>query len=419
VGFDSAWTPGNRGAIVALVVAGDGSFREVGPPEVVNFGEAERRICDWQDQFSPNRTLILLDQPTIVVNTAGQRPVEGIVCPSISLRLGGMQPSSQSRVEMFGAAAPVWAFLRRFGGAADPLHLTAGTQVIETYPVLALIALKWLRNGGGLFGALPKYNPQRRKTFTLSDWRFVCECALSFFASHSIPSLTAWLTEAAQKTDPKKNDQDCLDACLCLLVAVWLQRGHQCIMAGNLATGYMVVPHEPALLTELASRCKKTGRAPMDWLKVFCFLRDGRVGDSKVTAPLAPERGVDLSEPVSQKEVLNRSQHSRKLIKPAKIAWDLPKIAALLNRHRQRATYGAVAGIVGILPLGLMNGRSKSQEYSWIVAASGRDRGKPTGYDDQQMHPECRRQIREGRPGVITGSEELLAWLQRLPTSQP
>jgi hypothetical protein len=94
-------------------------------------------------------------------------------------------------------------------------------------------------------------------------------------------------------------------------------------------------------------------------------------------------------------------------------AWTLPKIAAMLDRHRQRATYGAVAGILGVLPRGLMNGRSKSPEYSWIVAASGADRGRPTGYNDHEVHPECLRQIRESRRGVITRSEELLNWLYR------
>jgi predicted RNase H-like nuclease len=134
-----------------------------------------------------------------------------------------MQPASQSRVEMFGAAAPVWNFLRCFGGAADPLRLTDGTQVIETYPVLALIALRWLQNGRGVSGILPKYNPQRMKTFSSSDWRFVCEHAAGFFACHSTPCLAEWLSEAAQETVPKKSDQDRLDACLCLLVAIWLQ----------------------------------------------------------------------------------------------------------------------------------------------------------------------------------------------------
>jgi predicted RNase H-like nuclease len=410
VGFDSAWTPGNSGAIAALLLPSGGDWREIGPPQVVNYSEAEQLILDWQRQFRPNRTLVLLDQPTIMVNPTGQRPVEGIVAPSVSLRLGGMQPASQSRIEMFGAAAPVWNFLRRFGGAADPLRLTDGTQVIETYPVLVLIALRWLQNGRGVSGLLPKYNPQRTKAFSSNDWRFVCERAAAFFACHSTPGFAEWLSEAARMTDPKKSDQDCLDACLCLLVAMWLQQGRECIMVGNLATGYIVVPHDPALLSELASRCMKTGRTPEDWVRVFRLLTCAPDAESALPVPSVLERrGISHSgNPKPAPPPASPNQATKATV--TKSAWTLPKIAALLDRQRQRATYGAVAGILGVLPRGLMNGRSKSPEYSWIVAASGTDRGRPTGYNDHEVHPECLRQI---RAGVITRSEELLNWLCR------
>ena len=94
--------------------------------------------------------------------------------------------------------------------------------------------------------------------------------------------------------------------------------------------------------------------------------------------------------------------------------WTLPKIASLLNQHHQRATYGAVAGILNVLPRGVMNGRGKSPEYSWIVAASGSDKGRPTGYETHQIHPECLRQIRESHGRVITASDELRQCLHRL-----
>jgi predicted RNase H-like nuclease len=175
-GFDSAWTPGNSGATAGLLLTGGGGFREIGPPQVVSYSEAEQLILDWQWQFGPNRTLVLLDQPTIVVNPTGQRPVEGLVSPSVSLRLGGMQPASHSRIEILGAAAPVWNFLRRFGGAADPLRLTDGTQVIETYPVLVLIALRWLQNGRGVSGILPKYNPHHAMN---ARWARQCHRSVS------------------------------------------------------------------------------------------------------------------------------------------------------------------------------------------------------------------------------------------------
>jgi hypothetical protein len=38
---------------------------------LVEYAEAERLILNWQLRFQPNRTLIFLDQPTIVANQAG------------------------------------------------------------------------------------------------------------------------------------------------------------------------------------------------------------------------------------------------------------------------------------------------------------------------------------------------------------
>jgi predicted RNase H-like nuclease len=113
--------------------------------------------------FTPDSTLILLDQPTIVCNPQGQRPVEGIVSSAVSARLGGMQPASISRAEMFGLNAPVWPFLRRFGGPANPLSPAGATLVFETYPVLLLIALAWMLPDSRMRGRLPKYNPQRNQ----------------------------------------------------------------------------------------------------------------------------------------------------------------------------------------------------------------------------------------------------------------
>ena len=405
IGFDSAWTPGNSGAIAGILHESSGRLREFEGPRVVSYAQAEGVINEWQARFRPDRTIILLDQPTIVANETGQRPVESVVSPSVSLRLGGMQPASRSRVEMFGATAPVWAFLRRFGGAADPFRLVGGTQVIETYPVLALIALKWLRDGRGTAGVLPKYNPGRTKTFSYSDWNYVCELAGEFFGRQSAAGLCCWLKEAGRKTYPNKSDQDCLDACLCLVVALLLQQGCECLMVGDLATGYIVVPHEPGLLSEMSNRCMKTGRNPKDWLRVF------RLAAPPSTTEIAP------AVPISSRGGERARTPPAEIPEPpmaSEVAWTLQKIAARLDGHCQRATYGAVAGILGVLPRGVMNGRSKSSEYSWIVAATGPGQGMPTGYSEHQIHPECLRQVRERRGRVIGRAEELREWLRRL-----
>jgi predicted RNase H-like nuclease len=113
VGFDSAWTPNNSGALAGLILLDTNSFEELGPPQIADYEEAEEIILQWQAEFRPATTLILLDQPTIVTNPRGQRPVENIVGSAVSLRYGGVQPANTSRDDMCGASPPVWQFLKR------------------------------------------------------------------------------------------------------------------------------------------------------------------------------------------------------------------------------------------------------------------------------------------------------------------
>jgi hypothetical protein len=90
---------------------------------------------------------------------------------------------------------------------------------------------------------------------------------------------------------------------------------------------------------------------------------------------------------------------------------NLDDIVTRLNERKQRATYGAVAGILGVLPRGVMGGRQKNHKYSWVVAATGSWRGWPTGYTNEQIHPDCLRQIRDHLDNLIENSAELRRWL--------
>ena len=272
VGFDSAWTAANSGALIGVLRADDGKFQELGSPLVVNYSEAENTVLAWQAQHKPATTIVLLDQPTIVKNTAGQRPVENLVASPVSLRYGGMQPANTARKDMFGKDAPVWRFLTRFGGPADPFEPVAGTRVFETYPVLAMIALEWTLPDSRPAGRLPKYNPQRRKTFSISDWCHVCGLTSHAFRERGLLEVVRWLEDAASSTTPRKRDQDGLDACVCLLAALYLSERRKCLMVGDQNTGYIVVPHGEKLYAELKARCERTGRAPSEWVQSFHLL---------------------------------------------------------------------------------------------------------------------------------------------------
>jgi len=272
VGFDSAWTPTNSGALVGVLQLDNGTFREFGPPRIVDYRKAEGVILKWQAEQAPTATIVLLDQPTIVKNAAGQRPVENLVGSPVSLRYGGMQPANTAKEEMFGREAPVWPFLTRFGGPADPLQLVADTRVFETYPVLAMIALGWTLPDSRAAGRLPKYNPERKKTFSISDWQHVCRLASGAFRERGLMVIYEWIEGAARNTSPRKSDQDGPDACLCLLVALYLAQRKDCLMVGDLQTGYMVVPDDAGLGAELEARCNQTGRAPSEWVRKFRLL---------------------------------------------------------------------------------------------------------------------------------------------------
>ena len=97
VGFDSAWTPTKSGALVGALQLDGGTYSELGPPRIVDFPEAESVIVEWQREKVPAATIVLLDQPTIVQNAAGQRPVENVV--------GSRTPSGTSRAASGSASA--------------------------------------------------------------------------------------------------------------------------------------------------------------------------------------------------------------------------------------------------------------------------------------------------------------------------
>lgn len=214
-------------------------------------------------------TVQLLDQPTIVNNATGQRTVENIVSSLVSLRRGGMQPSSRSRTEMFGEDAPVWRFLDQFGGPANPLSAACSTGVMETYAVLTMIARGWTLPDptGRPTGRLPNYNPKVQRNFSIHDWQHVCGSVLGEFSKRGLTWIARWIEDLRQKAAPRKRDQDGLDSCICLLVALHLAEGKKCLMVGDLQSGYIVVPHDSQLCTELGDRCRKTGRNPKEWVR--------------------------------------------------------------------------------------------------------------------------------------------------------
>lgn len=81
----------------------------------------------------------------------------------------------------------------------------------------------------------------------------------------------------------------------------------------------------------------------------------------------------------------------------------LDQILDELDAARQRATYGAVAAVVGASPRALMSGRERNQRHSWVVNLKT---GRPTDYAEELIHPEL-----TSREPIIKRKDDLVSWL--------
>jgi predicted RNase H-like nuclease len=262
VGFDSAWTgnPKSPGAITAVSVRG-GNIVCWYPPQSVSFDKALAFVRDVRSR--DGTTLIALDQPTVVANATGMRPVEKAAASLVSWLGGGVQPSNTGRVGMFCAASPIWRFLSDLGALEDPEAARAasdGLFLIEVFPALALASLR-----SDFFGRLaaPHYNPARRKTFNLADWTRVAEATAAEADVLGCRELAVWCRGVGALHHPAKADQDKLDAALCALIACWwrCRPREASLLLGDLTSGYMVTPASPAVRARLGSAARKVGVA--------------------------------------------------------------------------------------------------------------------------------------------------------------
>ena len=176
VGFDSAWTnnPQAPGAVCAVTFA-NGAAVGFHTPQLATFDQA---LAFIQDLYLRSEFLLVaIDQPTIVPESRGMRPVERVAASLISWLGGGVQPANRSRLGMFCDASPIWKFLEALGATEDPEHARTainGQYVMEVFPAIALASL-----APASFGRLKglRYNPDRKKTFRQKDWVTVAEAA--------------------------------------------------------------------------------------------------------------------------------------------------------------------------------------------------------------------------------------------------
>ena len=235
VGFDSAWGGKTRGGICSAVFDG-AELAEVGCPEPAGFDDA-KRVVHRRDRHA-EFTLLAIDQPTTVPNATGMRPVER-VAGSVKL---GVQPANLSS-SMFNRYAPIWTFLDDLGGSEEPRRAqqnAAGLHVIEVFPGLALPAL--LPTPPDNLPLSLHYNPAKKANFSITHWRRVADCAEAHAQELNIGPFVEWAAKQSENPDPTKEDQDCLDALLCLIVALkWWREDPDTVVLGDWR-GHIVTP---------------------------------------------------------------------------------------------------------------------------------------------------------------------------------
>lgn len=251
VGFDSAWSGRNKGSI-CIAEVGPFGVRPLYDPQSVDFCEAASAI---RTHTSEKALLLMIDQPIIVKNKTGGRPVESAVGSLVGKLRGGIQRACKQKNggNLFGDHAPIWAFLKSVDVIDDPmqaLELKGKRVCIETYPCLAVLGLfpEFLKNR-----SVAKYNPTR-KTFRQSDWNLLCQKVAGLLAE---AGLDGWAERCKKMADmnkkPSKQEQDKLDALICLLsgLVFWRHGFNASMIIGDTKTGYIVSPANALLVERL------------------------------------------------------------------------------------------------------------------------------------------------------------------------
>ena len=116
VGFDSAWAGHTHGAI-AYAVFQDKTLEEEGLPQLSDFSDAANIIKKLQKDCVD--VLVAIDQPIIVPNEWGTRPVDSVAKSFMGQFRSAAQHANRSEPKikeaMFGDDAPVWRFVGRIG----------------------------------------------------------------------------------------------------------------------------------------------------------------------------------------------------------------------------------------------------------------------------------------------------------------
>ncbi len=235
-GYDSAWGAGNCGAIAYLNVSIDDRraprVRLSDAPRTVTWGQAA------DDLIARRPAVLAIDQPLVVANGTGCRPVERVLSQRLSKAHCGAYPSHQGHT-CFAPGAPIWLFLERLrsnGFVHDPCGARVpdgaatlnGHRYFECYPHLAILGFTGRES-------ILKYKVGHRNA---GDWQQLLALVATRVSGF----------DQTKFTSHTKANEDILDAIVCALVAAsWITAPESSCIVGSLSTGYMVTPISPYL----------------------------------------------------------------------------------------------------------------------------------------------------------------------------
>ncbi len=245
---------------------------------------------------------------------------------------------------MFGDHAPIWRFLGRVGATQDPhaaRDADSGTYLMEVFPALALPALVpsiWDRRRAA------KYNPAAR-LYEHSDWILVAKGVAEVAERLGVAQVASFARGLSSVKQPRKADQDRLDAVICLLIGlIWRRRQPlDCLVLGDAVSGYIVTPvsaeTEPVLRN---AALKHSVKVDAEW-------ENAPVGTPVPCAKeMAPGSAVDLAGPPKAALVSGQMRGPRAQKAKATIsANELREFLIQTARARGLVTYGDVAGAFG------------------------------------------------------------------------
>jgi predicted RNase H-like nuclease len=239
IGFDSAWSDKKPGAICAYILEGQcGTFQL---PRHARFSDAVHFINEMTT--GADYVLIAMDQPTVVRNDTGCRPVERVAASLLGKLGSGVQPARRGGrgAPMFGEMAPIWDFLKAVRARQNPIDArtaATGRFLMEVFLALALPAIVPAIEQRS---QAAKYNPGKRRKFDLRDWKLVASGVARFAQTLGASNVADWLERQASIERPRKAHQDQLDAAICLVIALACRRspGRDCLWIGDEKNGYI------------------------------------------------------------------------------------------------------------------------------------------------------------------------------------